>query len=123
MLYHVLDLELALRELGRVLRPGGRLVTTTNGSDHLLEMFELADIERFVYTFSAENGADILARHFPHVEQRAASGTVTFRDSEQIRSYLRSSARLAPGADRIPERTEPLVARRHHVVFIAEKAA
>jgi hypothetical protein len=48
---------------------------------------------------------------------------VTFRDAEQIRSYLRSSARLAEGVDRVGELAEPLVARRRTVVFVAEKAA
>ena len=47
---------------------------------------------------------------------------MTLRDAEQIRSYLRSSARLRDGADRVPELEEPLVARRRPVVFVAEKA-
>ncbi len=123
MLYHAPDLDLALSELVRVLEPGGRLVAVTNASDHLQEMFELVGMRGFDFTFRAENGEEILSRHFPHVEMRKANGTVTFRDAEQIRSYLGSSARLAAGANRVPDLTEPLVARRRPVVFVAEKAA
>ena len=35
MLYHVADIEGALVELARVLRPDGHLVAVTNGRDHL----------------------------------------------------------------------------------------
>jgi SAM-dependent methyltransferase len=123
MLYHVLDLDRAVAELARVLRPGGRLVAATNASDHLHEMLSLAGLARaFVdLSFRAENGTEALERHFARVEMHDASGTVTFRDAEQIRSYLRSSARLADGADRVPELTKPLVARRRPVVFVAER--
>lgn len=123
MLYHAPDLDLAVAELARVLRSGGRLVAATNGSDHLREMLRLGGIQEFDFTFRAENGAEILGRHFARVETRHASGTVTFRDADQIRSYLRSSERLSVGADRVPELREPLVAQRRPVVFIAEKAA
>lgn len=123
MLYHAPDLDRAVAELARVLRPGGRLVAATNGGDHLQEMLHLAGIDDFHFSFRAENGAEILGRHFARVETRDASGTVTLRDAEQIRSYLRSSARLRDGADRIPELEEPLVVRRRPVVFVAEKAS
>jgi SAM-dependent methyltransferase len=124
MLYHVGEIDRGVAELARVLRPGGRLVAATNASGHLHEMLALGGVERAFddLSFRGENGAEILARHFARVETHDASGTVTFRDAEQIRSYLRSTARLADGADRVPELAEPLVARRRPVVFVAEKA-
>ncbi len=122
VLFHVENVDRALAELARVLRPGGRLVAVTNFSDHLQEMWALAGLEGVFadLTFRGETGAAILERHFARVEMHDASGTVTFRDAEQVRSYLRSSARLADGVDRVPELTGPLVARRRPVVFVAE---
>jgi SAM-dependent methyltransferase len=122
MLYHVSDLDRATAELARVLRPGGRLVAVTNASDHLHEMMELAGVDDFRFSFRAENGAEILGRHFPSVETRDASGTVSL-NSDQIRTYLRSSGRLRRRADHVPDLDEPLVVRRRPVVFVAEKPA
>jgi SAM-dependent methyltransferase len=41
MLYHVPDIPRALREIRRALRPGGRVVLSTNASDHARRFFEL----------------------------------------------------------------------------------
>ena len=122
MLYHAPDLDRAIAELARVLRPGGRLVAATNASDHLREMLDLAGVDDWDFSFRAENGAQLLGRHLVSVETRDAAGTVTLHDASQIRAYLGSSIRLKAWADRVPELDRPLVARRRPVVFVAEKA-
>ena len=122
MLYHVPDLDRGIGELARVLRRGGRLVAATNASDHLQEMLELAGVADWDFSFRAENGAEILGRHFHSVELRDASGTVTLHHADQIRRYLRSSIRLHRWANGVPELGEPLVVRRRPVVFVAEKS-
>jgi SAM-dependent methyltransferase len=121
MLYHVSDLDRGIGELARVLRAGGRLVAATNASDHLREMLELAGVDDWDFSFRAENGAEILGRHYPSVEVRDASGTVTIHDADQICRYLRSSIRLHRWADDVPELDGPLVVRRRPVVFVATK--
>jgi hypothetical protein len=84
-------------------------------------MLELAGVDDWDFSFRAENGAELLGRHFPSVEEQDASGTVTLHDADQIRRYLRSSIRLNRWADQVPELSEPLVVRRRPVVFVATK--
>jgi SAM-dependent methyltransferase len=124
MLYHVPELDRALAELARGLRPGGRLVAVTNGRDHLIEVWRLvgaaeARVSRQL-TFSAENGSEVLRRHFRHVERRDAGGTVVIRDRDAIDRYIRSIKTWAPFAENLPETLEiPVVATRATSVFVA----
>jgi SAM-dependent methyltransferase len=123
MLYHVPDLERAVAELARVLRPGGRLVAVTNSARHLRELTDLVGLPRLMSRarFRSDNGSEILRPQFARVERRDAYGWVSFDDAA-MRSYAASSDYLAPLLELAPlER--PVRARREPTVFVAEKAS
>jgi SAM-dependent methyltransferase len=121
MLYHVHDLNRALREIRRVLRPGGRLVAATNSAQTMPELWEqFGDAGRIDSGFSAENAEGALLRHFTTVERRDVRGTVTFPDWHAAQGYVASLVAKSHLADRLPSFTGPLTVSRHAVVFVCE---
>jgi SAM-dependent methyltransferase len=123
MLFPVAGLDLALGELTRVLRPNGRLVAVTNAIEHFQELWELAQRDTSIrtFTFNSENGEEALQRHFAQVEKRDIRGWVTL-DDDGVRGYAESWDDLCPAAERLPL-PAPLRVRRVSTIFVAEKAS
>ena len=123
MLYHVPDLDRALAELARVLRPGGRLVVATNSRFHLLELRELVGSGPSTLKFSREDGEEHLHRHFERVSREDIDGHLEFADRSEVEEYVRASISMSPFVANLPAVVdEPFVARRASSIFVAEKA-
>jgi SAM-dependent methyltransferase len=119
MLYHAGDLDLAIREVRRVLRDDGRFVAGTSSERNFAELWELVgQIGAQSGDFSAENGEAALRRHFAAVERRDVRGTVTFPDYETARDFIAASPTRPELAARLPCFNEPLMCSRDVVVFV-----
>lgn len=110
MLYHVPDLDQAIAELRRVVRPGGTLLAATNGQDHMRELWQLAEqaflragvspqtvaevIEQGraagALSFRLENGAEWLRRHFTDVHLERYPDELHVTEVEPLVAYLAS---------------------------------
>ncbi len=122
MLYHVPNLDQAIGELRRVLRPGGALLAATNGEGYMREMWQLVrqSVARLgvpvsaatarrdarpALSFRLENGAEALRRHFASVRLERYPGELRVTEAEPLVAYLASLwvldeivARIAPSS-------------------------
>jgi SAM-dependent methyltransferase len=121
MLYHATDVNRAILELRRVLRPDGRLVAATSSERNLGELWQLVDeIGAPADGFTVESAEGALLRHFTIVERRDVRGTVTFADREAAHRHISAVPTRGHLADRLPALDGPLQAGRHVAVFVCE---
>ena len=97
MLYHVPDIQRAVAEIRRVLRPGGRLVAATNGMDHLRELYDLIrSLEPDYKTpdsasrFGLENGKSFIAPFFTETEVFIYEDALFVTEIEPLVDYIAS---------------------------------
>jgi SAM-dependent methyltransferase len=102
MLYHVPDRPKAITEIKRVLKPGGMLIATTVGENHMKQMMEwyrqvhVSKIwESFANPFTLENGREQLKPYFPNVTLTRYRDDLEITDVELIMAYIRSGMRAS----------------------------
>lgn len=100
MLYHVQDRRRAALECRRVLRPGGRLVATTNGPSNIIELIEMVERAagggwRMVMPhherFGMHNGAEQLVAAFDDIQRYDCPVNQTIvTDPDAVADYVAS---------------------------------
>lgn len=103
MLFHVADQRLALREMRRVLKPGGRVVLAANGRDSMARLFDLyrevalevgVAFDESVTPgshFSLQDLA-LVSEVFPNARVEAYADALVFPEPEPVLAYLASGA-------------------------------
>jgi ubiquinone/menaquinone biosynthesis C-methylase UbiE len=111
MLYHLPDAGVALDEMVRVLRPGGRLVVTTNGRDNMPEMYALGHAvfggtasDPSGLSFGIEAAQDGMEERLAEVEVAIFADELRVTDGEDIIGALTS---YPPGSEASGHRCRP----------------
>lgn len=100
MLYFVPDINQALSEIKRVLKPGGVFYVTANSSDTMKELNEIMNdfdpdsglnSNGYSTRFELENGERILKKYFNNIEVEVLNGKIIVNDPKPVVEYKAST--------------------------------
>lgn len=99
MLYHVLDMNRAVSEMHRVLKPGGCLYTSTMSKSHLQEIEQLTQafdpciqvLDPVMERFHLDNGREILQASFTAIEQIRFEDYMLIVEVQPLIQYMTST--------------------------------
>jgi GrpB-like predicted nucleotidyltransferase (UPF0157 family)/SAM-dependent methyltransferase len=123
MLYHVPHLDRALAELARVVAAGGRFVACTIANDTRPDELDrlLQTSPDAGYTFSSENGREMLLDHFERVDQTDCPFTLVFPDHHALRRYVAALPTRGHLADAVPAFEGEFRRTARLTVFVAHR--
>lgn len=81
------DLSAALKDIHRVLRPGGRFVALAPAEDHISELVAEAG-GTTLESLTAENGLDAIGEHFTSIKRTQIPTRAVFADHQVAVNYL-----------------------------------
>lgn len=98
MLYHVPDIVLALREIHRLLKPGGRLMAATNGRGHMQDLDQLVQsfspdgpqLHSFHSRFTLEAGANLVLSVFGNCSLQPYPSELWVTEAQPLTDYVLS---------------------------------
>ena len=99
VLFYCDDIPSVLKEVRRVLAPGGRFLCSTYGKAHMQEVSQLVQdfderivlsADRLYERFGRENGQSILAPFFPKAQWLSYEDCLLVQDAEPLISYVLS---------------------------------
>mgnify|MGYP004574509645 FL=1 len=99
VLFYCDDIPAVLKEIRRVLSPGGHFLCSAYGKAHMQEISQLVQnfdnrivlsADRLYERFGRENGKDILAPFFPEVRWMPYEDSLLVPDAEPLISYVLS---------------------------------
>ncbi len=118
MLYHVPDLPKAIEELRRIVKPTGKVIASTVGDNHMIELHtfrsHLLAVEEnrapiTQMSFRLENGHTLLGKQFASVTVHCFDDALAVTEFEPLLAYVMSSTIYA-----VSDSTESIIAARNH---------
>lgn len=99
VLFYAQSMETSMKEIRRVLKPGGILYCSTYGKNHMKEITDLVkefddSIElsenSLAGQFGLENGKDILSPYFDQIEKRVYEDSLRINKAQPLIDYIMS---------------------------------